>query len=448
VEENKSLLNKILKSFATQEGLSDLLGMSESHDGYKRENAVRRLGMLGNPIAIPRLIVRANDWVPQVREAAKRSLLQLLKNENATAFIISLPELHHLQKCGRDDHSELISKVTQFLVLPSNNSHVKSATESTDPFVARIAVKLCQEHALLNKQELMEKCLSHKDVVVRKIAAFQLREFNGAELVSYLEIAIKDPYMPIRREAFQIYAKINPEAGLAMAHRFLFDKSVSMRDLAIFYLKKNSIDVSQEFKNILESQIQSTLKVKCAILGLAMLNDKQYSALIVGFTRHNLPAIRKVSLQALVKLTGQLAKSFLLVGLKDESPNVTNEAARLLCKYYIVLSIEELEEVIEYSSYEHTLPACVSCTRIFNKWDRLIALLILYRFVMNHDAFKAELIEKELFRWNADFNRSSSQLTREKVVKLRDEYAKCNELLQDDQFTSLRFTLKSNGIAT
>ncbi len=67
MEENDGLLMRILKSFTKQEGLNDLLAMSRYWNDHKRENAVRRLGRLANPIAIPKLIVRANDWVPQVR---------------------------------------------------------------------------------------------------------------------------------------------------------------------------------------------------------------------------------------------------------------------------------------------------------------------------------------------------------------------------------------------
>jgi HEAT repeat protein len=71
MEENENLLKRLLKSFQKQEGLDDLILMAEHWNGFKRENAVRRLGMLGNPVAIPKLIVRVNDWVPQVRRFSR-----------------------------------------------------------------------------------------------------------------------------------------------------------------------------------------------------------------------------------------------------------------------------------------------------------------------------------------------------------------------------------------
>jgi hypothetical protein len=56
MEEDKGLLKRILGSFSRQEELDDLLIMSEHRNGFKREQAVRRLGSLGNPAAIPKLI--------------------------------------------------------------------------------------------------------------------------------------------------------------------------------------------------------------------------------------------------------------------------------------------------------------------------------------------------------------------------------------------------------
>ena len=328
MEINNNLKNKILECFPSQEGLDDLLIMSEHWDGYKRENAVRRLGVLGNPVAIPSLIVRANDWVPQVRSAARGSLEKLLNNENAEAFIVSLPELYHLQNCARDNHNELISKVINFLLKPENNICIKLAIKNSDPYIARLAVKLCIENSLIDKQELVSDSLSHSDVIVRDIAADLLSTFTGETLELFLQKAINDPFMPIRREAFQIYLRQLPEQGIDIAHNFLFDRHASIREIAIISLLKNEIDVEEKLTKTLSSANQSALRIRCAILGLADIGAKQLAPTIINFSRNFLPSIRKASVQALAKLLGEDAKSYLLDGLKDPSPGVAKESAR------------------------------------------------------------------------------------------------------------------------
>jgi len=108
MDERQNLLSKLGSAFLPQPALDDLVAMSSHASGFRRENAVRRLGMLGNSLAIPHLIVRANDWVPEVRSAAREALSNLPRTGNGEAFVASLPAIMHLQTCTRDDHSRLL----------------------------------------------------------------------------------------------------------------------------------------------------------------------------------------------------------------------------------------------------------------------------------------------------------------------------------------------------
>ena len=134
MEEKNNILDRLLKFLTKQDdlnvsskqgeldyapkkgGLDDLLLMSEHGDGYVRENAVRQLGMLGNPISVQKLMVRLNDWVPQVRNAAREALFTLMIADNAKAFAVNLPRLYHLRTCGRDKHDKFIGDVIEFLL--------------------------------------------------------------------------------------------------------------------------------------------------------------------------------------------------------------------------------------------------------------------------------------------------------------------------------------------
>ena len=106
--EEKTFLSKLGSRLFAHPGFENLVALSTSANGFRREDAVRRLGMLGDPRAIPCLIVRANDWVPQVRTAAFDALIRMLKSGNGDAFVTSLPQILHLQSCSRGDHTELL----------------------------------------------------------------------------------------------------------------------------------------------------------------------------------------------------------------------------------------------------------------------------------------------------------------------------------------------------
>src|ERR1043165_1681443 len=128
-------------------GFVELLAMSSHGSGFKRENAVRRLGMIGNALALPYLIARANDWVPQVRAAARDALNKLLRAENAEAFVTALPELLHLQACLRDDHTALLQAVQDFLVREENVHHLLAGLQNPDVQVARVATRWLVERS-------------------------------------------------------------------------------------------------------------------------------------------------------------------------------------------------------------------------------------------------------------------------------------------------------------
>jgi len=442
MNENKNLLNKLLTVFSKQEDLDELLALTMHRDGHKRENAVRRLGLLGNPVAIPKLIVRANNWVPQVRQAAKESLAKLMKSENAQAFVCSLPNLYHLQNCGLDKHEELINNVKNFLLRPENVSHLQAAIVGKEAAVVRIAVKLCVENNLIENGELAMKCFAHQDIIVRAYGAQLLKSLNGENFNTAFAKAIRDPFMPIRREAFQIYLMARPNEGLKIAESLLFDKHFSIRKIALNQLKNSGFDVETLYSIVLHKKSNSALRLRCAIWGLAELGQKSSRADIENLTKNSLPSVREAALQALTKLTGEAAKPMLAVGLRDQSPSVAKESARLLQQYGIGMNVKELLEIIGASEHSQTYLVCATLARKFNKWDRLIFLMNLHGLLKDQNNSVLEFVNQELIQWDYFFNRNGSQPTEDQLKRLSELYKACAPLVNNK---SIAFTLKSYG---
>lgn len=441
MEENRKRLTRLLKSFRKQEGLDDLLLMAEHWNGFKRENAVRRLGMLGNPIAIPKLIIRINDWVPEVRVVAKEALLKLMTSSNAGAFAESLPELFHLKTCGRDDHTQFITVVLEYLLEDKNAEYMRKATFSVEPKVARIAVQLCIAHSLVDKDELATNCLSHPDVLVRNIAAGLLREFSGDTLDTLLKTALKDPFMLIRREAFLITLRINPDHGEVIANEFLFDKHMSIREIAISHLVKKDVDVRGIYSYALSKSSQIISRTKYSILGLGYLGAKEQSQLILQSADSKSPGVRKAVIQAMEKLIGEKSKPILINALGDPSPSVAKESSRLISKLKFKFDSCEINEAISIQGHPHTLSLIAGVMRKSNKWERLIFLLKTLNMLRSNNTSKVDVILPELVKWDVDFNRSSSQPTCLQIEELKQEYSNCSDFLDEGRKRSIEFTL-------
>ena len=441
---NKDLWHSLCRTFPQQEGSEQLLLLAQHHNGYKRQKAVIELGLRGNPMALPILIHRINDWVPQVRQAAAESLVQLLSSKNTQAFVLCLPDLYHLKNCARGDHELLISRVIDFLVQVDNADCVRSAINNEDPLTARIAMQLCFAYQLLDKQQLVAMALSHNDIVIRKKVVNYLSDFSAEVLDSFLKKAIQDPYMPIRREALQIILRERPEQSLLIAEKCLFDRHYAIRTIAIKHLLKNAFNVQQHLIQVLLLSKQSALKLRCAILGLAELDAKRSIALIEKHSSHLLPSIRKAVLQALSKLTGEQSLAYLITGLQDASPAVAKEASRLINKFNIHLPIELLIELIKENRYSHTLMICLTSAKKINKWNRLLLLLKILN--LNHMSSSKTLyiniIDYELIKWHSTFNRSSSQPSKMQIEHILIEFKQAKALLNKEEKLFLEFTIK------
>ena len=419
----------------------EFLEMSKHCNGYRREKAVQKLGVIGDPLTIPILIIAVNDWVFQVRKAAREALLKMCSAENIEVFILNLPNIYHLKECNRDKHERFISSIVNYLLQDENIQYVKKAIHHNNRYVARIAVQLCIENSLIEKQELIIKCLEYKDVIIKNLMVNYLHEFSGDTLELLLEKSMQNSFMPIRREAFQIYLRVMPKKGLKIANNFLFDKNPSIREIAIYNLSKNGIKVEEILLNIIKSNKADTLKIKSAILGLAYLNIKKAIPQIEQLCNALFPSIRKVSLQALSKLIDYESKPFLIQGINDQSPRVAKESARLLNKLKIQLSADELFDIINKSHYKHTIKVALLSSKVANKWEKLIFLIGCSWFFIQNKTAIPNILQSELINWNSNFNRSNSQPSLLQKQRILTEYNQCKQEFKNRGWLFLEFTI-------
>ncbi|WP_165385563.1 HEAT repeat domain-containing protein [Pseudoalteromonas phenolica] len=417
-----------------------LVALSKHWDGYKRENAVLRLGMLGNPLAIPYLLSRANDWVPQVREATFKSLTRLVTNENIDVLIECLPQIYHLRNCGRANHDKLISVIEMLLLESRNKTKLVKNINNPNSYVARLCLKLAIENEVAEVSKLLEVSFSSRDVLVRVNAYNWAEQKYPIELEKHHTRLLRDSFMPIRKEALR--QSLLGSDAIKLAESSLLDRHSSIRELALkFYLENGGNAVAFYRLNLTEGS-----KAKAAVWGLGFLNS--YDALdeIKSLFESGAPSIRKQALNSLLKLDSQNSESYLFNGLTDSSPSVSKEAARLIVKNRLPLCANKLLQIIEESEYTHTIFACVALSHQINKWERVVFLLSM---LINEQALSVlteEQVEAELGIWNGDYNRSFSQPTEQQIAQIEALVGSPRVNRVSRQFDSLIHAVKSMGI--
>jgi len=443
MDEKKSLLSKLGSALVAQPGLDDLLVLSSHASGFKRENAVRRLGMLGNPIAIPYLIERVNDWVPQVRAAARDALSRFLIADHAAAWVASLPAVMHLQTCGRDDHSGLLRTVEEFLLRDENSPQLVTALHSQDIEVARLAIRLLVDRRQAMATKVVAAGLVHTDVVVRSTVVDLLRGLEAAEFAAAVATALRDPYMPVRREAFQQLLSRDAAAGLRVARDMLFDAAASIREIAVRRLLHAGEPVEQIYSHALMGDKDRVAVVACVLWSWAYLNNHARSEQVRQLLGARFPAVRRAALQTIAKLLRNCARSDVVAALADESPAVSKEAARLTTRMDDKPGAEELVSIARASARSHVAVACCRVARYAGKWEWLKVILKVYGAV---DApVTREMFASEIDAWEHHFNRSSAQPDKDSVSDIVAALSVCEPKLSADQTKLLKFTLRSYG---
>jgi HEAT repeat protein len=443
MDERQKLLNKLGSAIFPRSGLDDLLAMASHASGFKRENAVRRLGMLGNPMAIPHLIVRANDWVPQVRAAARDALSALLRAGNGEAFVASLPAIMHLQTCTRDDHTGLLHAVQEFLLREDNAHHLVAGLHGPDRRVARLAIRLLVERRRMTATELVAVGLSHKDEVVRSTVIDLLKVLEAGDFSAVVAKALCDPYMPVRREAFQQLMARDPEAGLCSARDLLFDGSASIREIAVRRLLAAAEPVEQIYADALTRDRSRVAVVTCVLWGWAFMNSQTRIEQVRQHLNARLPSVRRSALQTIAKLLRNDAKHHLEAALADESPAVCKEAARLIISIDDKPGVARLISIARQSGQCHVAIACCRVARHGSKWDWLKFILKAYGAV--DAAVTREAVSKEIDTWEQRFNRSSAQPDSGSMDEIVSALHACEDQLTAKQLQLLRFTLRCYG---
>ncbi|MET0208399.1 MAG: hypothetical protein ABW220_05125, partial [Burkholderiaceae bacterium] len=208
--------------------------------GYERQEAIDMLGRLRAPAALPGLVARVNDWVPQVRDAAIRAVRGYLTDEHVDAWPAALPALIRLVDARRADHGPLLTEVSQFLADERRMPAVRAATRDASRFVARWVADL--EWSCASDGERQRAVLSDgirsPDIVIAMAAVKRLPWMTDQDARQALTRTACEARLPaVRAEALRQWLTLPVEAT-PMIEAKCFDRTSGVRMVALSALKR------------------------------------------------------------------------------------------------------------------------------------------------------------------------------------------------------------------
>jgi HEAT repeat protein len=302
-----------------------------SPDGHEREAAVRRLAVSADPEALPLLLIRCVDWVPQVRAAARTAVLSKVDD---SALHAMLPLIGVLRRRQVDNW---MTELFRRALLSSLDTALALEDRESRRFAHREALEF------LSRERLLKIAITHSDFVVRMICGDAL--LDRGDCVEEL-LAAGAPKVRVRALTL-----LGPDA--AVAH--LADPSAAVRTMAQALVP----DPAAHYR---------TLAVSFG--ALAGLGETGTAADAPRLERHladERPRIRRAAVRGLRRIAPESPAVRPL--LTDPSPAVTHEVVAFLRGRFV--DPATLRPLLSPTHPFHTRRAAAALLRDHDTWHRL-----------------------------------------------------------------------------
>ncbi len=306
--------------------------------GYVREHACMELTQRCTAAeALPWLLLRMNDWVPQVRELAGNAVRDLLTQEHVAVWLGMLPLVGRLEGQGRADHRWIVEGARALLARPESRAVLRTALGAKDVGTRRAVYEVALGLPLEERVEFIAAAGMSKDPVIRLRAAQQVLEnaaFEGrGELLTRLRT---DHFVAVRRVALYAMLRESPGEARAWLVRCLLDGHASIRHAARFYLKDQADRWEKDAEGtvvprevyLAEIGRKGKETLAAAIAGLGECGERGDAAMLTPFADDPRPAVAHEAVGAVGTLDRDHRQSWLIEKMGDGRPRVAREAAK------------------------------------------------------------------------------------------------------------------------
>jgi HEAT repeat protein len=337
-------------------------------NGHVREAAVRELEKVRDGSEVPYLLIRLNDWVTQIHEASRATLMERLRQQRFGDFFAWLDLVFWLSGCGRYDHRGLVQPVVKALVSAEGIDALCDALQSRSRLIRRSAYRAAIAAGVPELQRFLVQVLRSEDPVLRLWATRDAKKLlRDADLRHLAPELLQDNFVPVRREALVCVMERFPEGASAALTNALMDTAASMREFARFYLRRISeLDSAAFYRGRLDERNELAV----AIAGIGETGSVDDVPRLVGFLANKRARIRAAAARAIGKLSKVVPRE-ILRAIGDDHKKVTLEACRATARNVDSVSLEELVSIFRAETRTHARMAVVQLIDLKETWDAL-----------------------------------------------------------------------------
>jgi HEAT repeat protein len=414
-----------------------LLALLTCHrSGYVRERAVRAVDGRSSEVSWPFLLLRANDWVRQVREAAEAALLSRLPSISAATLIRHLPLLDFLRRAGRANHGALVEEVLTRVRGPEVRLALEGALETLPLRARREAYPLLAATGRDEARRLVRRGLGEEDPVVQRWVAGQVSSlFDGEERLRLLESMRQSRAGFVRREAYVGLAQHAPaDLAAARTREALFDRSASVREYARYRLGLEGLP------ELYRAALAAGPVTRSLVAGLGETGGPEDVPRLLPLLSHPHAGVRREAVRVVSLLGDAAVQPQLLHAFDDTSPGVARAATDGLERWPTKLSAEWVRARLLDAAARPGL-----ATRLLRLLPRMEALCLLLELVGSPSVELRGRMLAELDAWTKAGYRTFARTTPAEVAAARDALAGAAPHLPAHLSQLLAFILRTPG---
>lgn len=431
------------------DGIADTLGVC-SYSGFVREAAVKALVSRPQRGTLPLLLVRLNDWVPQVRVAANAAVRSLMQTAYLADWITAIDGVVDLEQARRADHGPMLKEILLFLSRPEHLPQVIDATRTAGLRVRRFVfdAQWLAAHDDDDRVPLLERALSGDDVLMASRAVSRFEGLTSpARRRSLYQTACASPFSAVRHEGVRWLVE-NPDDATAGAVRAMdLDANSHVRWWCLRWLRSNGgvEHVAARAAEVASDELKSTRLRRAAMQWLLEIDPSWALAVSDSWLDNRWPRLRRDALLIrLVKSDADDKAHWLQRAFSDPSPGVQK---LLLDKAHRGAWVPPLPQLLQVVQRDPTLEAMLrvlSMRSLYPIWDRLECLLALWP--LGKDLGKERELFAALAHWPQESNAYPHGPSAVQAARLAGLWSARRQHLDDQLQYTIDFHLKTFGV--
>lgn len=335
--------------------ISQLADWSRHDDGFIREGVLVRAVELRSPALLDAILERLNDWVPQVRQAARTALLTLLPFLQPSAILKTLPIIGQLRLAKRENHAAWIHKYHATVIDALGSDALIAETVMGTGEIARSCFEIVEGHGLLTADRLAQRVLENGRDFATSLAAWRLgTALDANERRTLADIGLGSPFGAVRTLALREALTCAGEQAERLAEQSLLDPQSSVREAAIWHLKQTGYPVAQFYVDSLTQSGLGMRKTRICLVALATCGTRDHIAIIKRFADIPNSRTQATAVMSWARLDHYGRNEILRCALRSPFARVRKLTAVLMDEYGAYIDLEEALKLAEEKS-DHAL---------------------------------------------------------------------------------------------